>query len=186
MNKRQILEELGRAKSVQEDESRTRVQEMCSRLGDLLHPQLSDHFFESVSFSVSLLSVSPPSSDPCGDFISFLCFQPSSSSSFNSDTVTFLPLRLLALLPCLYLARSPLLFLPFFSRFRRSFPCAYNAAPNLNPIFHITSRKSYSAAGQEAVRRTALGTKERRNIFIFSLLLSSSLSLLPTPPCRPK
>lgn len=75
----------------------------------------------------------------------------------------------------------PLLFLPFFSRFRRSFPYAYNAAPNLNPIFHITSRKSYSAAGQEAVRRTALGTKERRNIFIFSLLLSSSLSLLPTP-----
>lgn len=63
-------------------------------------------------------------SDPCGDFISFLCFQPS-SSSFNSDTVTFLPLRLLALLPCLCLARSPLLFLPFFSRFCRSFLCAY-------------------------------------------------------------
>jgi len=57
-----------------------------------------------------------------------------------------------------------------------------HTSPDLNPIFHITSRKSYSAAGQEATRRTKLPHARwgRRNIFIFS-----SLSLpAPCPlPC---
>lgn len=78
-------------------------------------------------------------------------------------------------------------FLPFFSRFWRSFPCAYTpTAPNLNPIFHITSRKSYSAAGQEAVRRTA---PARRNgeTFLSSLCFYPPLSPFSTSsPCRSK
>lgn len=74
------------------------------------------------------------------------------------------------------------------------FPSRLHATPNLNPIFHITSRKSYPVAGQEAVRRTKEGsrTRERRNIFIFSLPLSTAGPLSPPPPppsaprCRPK
>lgn len=59
----------------------------------------------------------------------------------------------------------------------RPFPLRLYTAPNLNPIFHITSRKSYSAAlggaGNNATQ--APRTKERRNIFIFSLPLSRPL-----------
>lgn len=68
------------------------------------------------------------------------------------------------------------------------FPLApIHAAPNLNPIFHITSRKSYSAGARRGRKQRATHgsrTKERRNIFIFSLPLSFLfllflLSLLP-------
>lgn len=54
-------------------------------------------------------------------------------------------------------------------------PAPIHAAPNLNPIFHITSRKSYSAGARRGRKQRATHgsrTKERRNIFIFSLLLS--------------
>lgn len=66
-------------------------------------------------------------------------------------------------------------------------PAPIHAAPNLNPIFHITSRKSYSAGARRGRKQRATHgsrTKERRNIFIFSLLpsflfLVFLLSLLP-------
>lgn len=173
---RQILEALGRKVSRKARAKRSLDSEIFC-----IFPSIFSSPFRS-----QFLPFSPPLSDPCGDFISFLCFQPSSSllqqrhgdfpPSSTSGTLAMPVSR----------AQPSSLSLPFFSRFWRSFPCAYNAAPNLNPIFHITSRKSYSAAGQEAVRRTTRGTKERRNIFIFSLLLSSSLSLLSTPPHRSK
>lgn len=54
-------------------------------------------------------------------------------------------------------------------------PAPIHAAPNLNPIFHITSRKSYSAGARRGRKQRATHgsrTKERRNIFIFSLLPS--------------
>lgn len=61
----------------------------------------------------------------------------------------------------------------------------------MNPIFHITSRKSYSAGARRGRKQRATHgsrTKERRNIFIFSLLpsflflvfLLSLLSLVPS------
>lgn len=93
--------------------------------------------------------------------------------------MTFLPLRLLALLPSLGLSRSALdssLLLSILTLF----PLRLHAAPNLNPIFHITSRKSYSAAEQEAVRRTA---SARRNgeTFLSSLCFYPLLSLSLSP-----
>lgn len=98
--------------------------------------------------------------------------------------VTFLPLRLLALLPSPCLARAALVSSLLLS-ILALFPLRLHAAPNLNPIFHITSRKSYFAAGQEAVRRTAPARKNGET-FLSSLCfyppLSPSSSLFPMPP----
>lgn len=87
-----------------------------------------------------------------------------------SPAVTF-PLRLLASFSSLRIARNPR-FSPS-SLILALFPLRLHTAPNLNPIFHITSRKSYSAAGQEAARRTTLA---RRNGGTFLSSLCFSLS----------
>lgn len=137
--------------------------------------------------TVSLLSVPPPLSDPCGDFISFLFstflillqqrhgdFPPSSTSGTLAIPGS--------------LALSP-----------RFFPSsldsdALSPAPTRRPKLesnfphHIPQKLLRGGAGSSATHSSC--TKERRNIFIFSLLfyplLSLPLSLLPSPSCRPK
>lgn len=89
-----------------------------------------------------------------------------------SDTTFFL--RLSAALPTPAFRARPS-FLRFSLRSWLFPPAPIHAAPNLNPIFHITSRKSYSAGARRGRKQRATHgsrTKERRNIFIFSLLPS--------------
>lgn len=101
-----------------------------------------------------------------------------------SDMTFFL--RLSAALPTPAFRARPS-FLRFSLRSWLFPPAPIHAAPNLNPIFHITSRKSYSAGARRGGKQRATHgsrTKERRNIFIFSLLpsflfLVFLLSLLP-------
>lgn len=101
----------------------------------------------------------------------FLVLVPLALSRHQRRVVTFFLPTSGVLLPPRHLAQ-PSLF-PFHPSIPGLSPSRLHAIPNLNPIFHITSRKSYSAAGQEAARRTKVpARRERRNIFIFSLPLS--------------
>lgn len=69
-------------------------------------------------------------------------------------------------------------------------PAPIHAVPNLNPIFHITSRKSYSAvlggAGSNATRLSHEGTTEHFYLLFASLFPLSSPSPFSPPSCRPK
>lgn len=132
-------------------------------------PSFLSESYEKLSFFFSL---SPPSH-----------FQPSLSSINKQHG--FLPPTSAALPAPAFRAQPS--FLPLFID-PWALPLApIHATPNLNPIFHITSRKSYSAvlgrAGSNATHGSR--TKERRNIFIFSL---PSLLRPPSPPpsSRPK
>lgn len=114
------------------------------------------------------------------------CFH--SSLSFFSKQHDFLP-SIFAAFPAPVSLAQPS-FLPFSLDPGSSPPAPIHAAPNLNPIFHITSRKSYSAVLGGATRRTALA---RRNdgtflssLCFLSLLPLSSLSHSSFPSCRPK
>lgn len=98
--------------------------------------------------------------------------------------VTFIPLRLLALAIPMSRARSPRFFPSSFDSGTLS--SAPTRRPKLESNFphHIPQKLLRGGAGSSATHSSC--TKERRNIFIFSLLLSSSLSLpsslFPMPP----
>lgn len=80
-----------------------------------------------------------------------------------------------------HLVRNPRLSLPSFA-IPGLFSSRLHATPNLNPIFHITSRKSYSATGQEAARRTKVPARGNGGTFLSSLCLSSPFAASPPSP----
>lgn len=115
----------------------------------------------------------------------FLVLVPLALSRHQRHVVTFFLPTSGVLFPPRHLAQ-PSLF-PFHPSIPGLSPSRLHAIPNLNPIFHITSRKSYSAARQEAARRTKVPARGNGGTFLSSLCLSlasaasSASSSLSTP-----